>query len=62
MLFITEGCSASGIVEDGFDNESIKYVGVYKLTGKFVNVITHKAEVIAENNHFKNLKNVLGLR
>lgn len=62
VLYITEGDSASGLIDAGLDNEQIKYVGCYRLTGKIINVLTHKPEKIGENKHFINLKNVIGLR
>ena len=60
-LFVTEGDSASGMVEQGFSILGHEYYGIFTLRGKVLNVRKASNEKIVNNVIVKNLLIQLGL-
>ena len=61
MLIICEGDSAKAGITSGLTTEDRKYIGVYPLKGKILNVRGETAKRIGDNKEIHEIKQVLGL-
>lgn len=61
-LILTEGDSAKAFAISGLDVIGRDRFGVFPLRGKVINVRTNDANKIKNNNEFKELKQILGLK